>query len=394
MLNLTSIRISLIVLLFNLLPIPLYAGNAVLSWDPPTTNVDGTPLTDLAGYIVYYGTTPGNYNTMVDVGLTSTPSTPAYTVGNMIEGNAYYFAVTAYDASGNESGFSNEVFKTITDTATPILSAIQAGNITTNSSTISWATNEPATSQIEYGTTSAYGSVTVLSSTLLTGHSQTITGLQPLTTYHYRVRSADAAGNLAISGDNTFTTNDIPDTTPPADIINFAAIGGDGLITLSWTNPPDSDFVGVRIRFRTDNFPNDINDGISLGDFTGKPSETMSTIHRGLQNGVTYYYAASSYDNSGNFQSTVHASATPSQDSSNNREPQDSPSGGGCGIILPKDGTPPSPGSTAEMIAILAMILLVWINKITKTAKPMKSGIRFPFIISHRSGSQTHTTLQ
>ncbi|HZX49313.1 MAG TPA: fibronectin type III domain-containing protein, partial [Nitrospirota bacterium] len=43
------------------------AGQAILTWDPPTTNSDGSPLTDLAGYKVYYGPTSGNYSAVIDV---------------------------------------------------------------------------------------------------------------------------------------------------------------------------------------------------------------------------------------------------------------------------------------------------------------------------------------
>ncbi len=84
----------------------LYSGQATLSWDPPTTNADGTPLTDLEGYKVYYGTSSGNYSQNIDAGNVIT-----YTA-NLSDGT-YYFAVTAYDTSRNESGYSNEVNKTI-----------------------------------------------------------------------------------------------------------------------------------------------------------------------------------------------------------------------------------------------------------------------------------------
>jgi hypothetical protein len=86
----------------------LFAGSATLSWDPPTTNEDGTPLTDLAGYKIYYGTSSGNYSQSVDVGKVTT-----FTAGNLTEGVTYYFAATAYDISANESKYSNEVSKTI-----------------------------------------------------------------------------------------------------------------------------------------------------------------------------------------------------------------------------------------------------------------------------------------
>ena len=84
-------------------------NSATLSWVPPTTNVDETPLTDLAGYKIYYGTSSGNYTEVVD---TNDSLSTEYTLGNLAPGT-YYFAATAYDTFGNESDYSNEVSKTI-----------------------------------------------------------------------------------------------------------------------------------------------------------------------------------------------------------------------------------------------------------------------------------------
>jgi hypothetical protein len=82
-------------------------GSATLSWNAPTTNTDGTPLTDLVGYKVYMGTSSGNYTTVVNIGNVTT-----YVVNNLAPGT-YYFVVTAYDSSNIESSFSNEASKTI-----------------------------------------------------------------------------------------------------------------------------------------------------------------------------------------------------------------------------------------------------------------------------------------
>jgi len=92
----------------------VFAGNATLSWDPPTINADGTPLMDLAGYKLYYGTTSGNYTSNIDIGNVTT-----YQINNLTDGLTYYFAATAYDTSGNESSFSNEVSKTISSPPPP-----------------------------------------------------------------------------------------------------------------------------------------------------------------------------------------------------------------------------------------------------------------------------------
>ncbi len=92
------------------------------------------------------------------------------------------------------------------DTTPPIISGVSATNIGPNSATITWTTNENATSVVEYGTTTSYGTTISSGTELSTSHSITLTGLQPATTYHYRVQSKDAAGNNAISADYVFTT--------------------------------------------------------------------------------------------------------------------------------------------------------------------------------------------
>ncbi len=90
-------------------PAGLPANSAKLAWDPPTTNTDGTPLTDLKGYKVYFGTAPGNYSRSMDI---SDPAATSFQVDNLPAGT-WYFALKAVDTSGNESSFSNEASKTI-----------------------------------------------------------------------------------------------------------------------------------------------------------------------------------------------------------------------------------------------------------------------------------------
>ena len=77
------------------------ATTATLSWAPSTS-------TNLAGYKVYIGTASGVYSSSLTVGNTTT-----YTVSNLGVGHTYYFAVAAYNTSGSESTFSNEVSKSI-----------------------------------------------------------------------------------------------------------------------------------------------------------------------------------------------------------------------------------------------------------------------------------------
>ncbi len=80
----------------------LFSASVVVSWDPNTES-------DLSGYKVYYGNSSRNYTVVIDVG-----NVTSYTIDNLQEGLTYYFAVTAYDFSGNESAFSEEVSISLT----------------------------------------------------------------------------------------------------------------------------------------------------------------------------------------------------------------------------------------------------------------------------------------
>ena len=66
---------------------------------------------DLAGYIIYYGTSPGNYTGTIVVGLAeqSQPGMTSYKLTRLTKKQKYYIAVTAYNLYGYESSFSNEV---------------------------------------------------------------------------------------------------------------------------------------------------------------------------------------------------------------------------------------------------------------------------------------------
>jgi hypothetical protein len=84
-------------------------GAATLSWTAPTENEDGSTLTDLAGYRIYYGTSSGNYTTTIVI---DNPSITTYVVEDLSPAT-YYFAAKSYTSLGIESKFSGEAVKTI-----------------------------------------------------------------------------------------------------------------------------------------------------------------------------------------------------------------------------------------------------------------------------------------
>ncbi len=84
-------------------------GNVTLSWAAPTQNADGSPLTDLAGYKIYYGTSSGAYNHEISI---DNPGTTTYVVDNLVP-DTYYFAATSLNSTGVESEYSGEAVRTV-----------------------------------------------------------------------------------------------------------------------------------------------------------------------------------------------------------------------------------------------------------------------------------------
>jgi parallel beta-helix repeat protein len=91
------------------------------------------------------------------------------------------------------------------DNISPVIYDLDTSNLTKNSITISWTTDEISDSQLEYGPTNDYGSL-IINPGLKTDHSLNIEGLSENTLYHFRVISNDKSGNFAVSDDYSFTT--------------------------------------------------------------------------------------------------------------------------------------------------------------------------------------------
>ncbi len=260
------------------------AADVPLAWDPSTSP-------DISGYKVYCGNGSRNYGVPITIGNQTT-----YTVTGLGAGT-WYFAVTAFDISGSESDFSNEVSQIINspnppaDTAPPVISGVISSSVSSTGATINWATNEVSDSQVEYGKTTSYGSSTALNNAMVTSHSQALSGLSAGTLYHYRVKSKDAAGNLAVSGNYTFTTSAPADTTPPViSGVTSSGISGTGA-TINWTTNEASD---SQVEYGTT---------ASYGSSTAL-NNAMATSHAqalsGLSAGTLYHYRVKSKDADGN----------------------------------------------------------------------------------------------
>lgn len=192
------------------------------------------------------------------------------------------------------------------DTTPPVIFNLFISKITLNSASISWETNEQALCNLFWGRTSEYEEGAISETIFYLEHSTEITGLLSATAYHFKIVCRDTNRNESETTDQKFTTLAPPDITPPANVINFKVIPGDKQITLTWQNPPDLDFKGVKIMRSEDFYPMSPWEGVVIYNDKG-----TSVIDTGLTNGIRYYYTAFAYDKTGNYASGAIASAVP-----------------------------------------------------------------------------------
>jgi chitodextrinase len=261
----------------NLQATVLSSSQISLSWSASTDNVG------VAGYRVYRNGT-----------LIASPSLTSYSNTGLLASTLYAYTVSAFDASGNESSQSVSVSvstQAAPDTTAPVISSVSSVK-TSTSATISWTTNEPADTQVEYGLTTSYGSLTSLNQTLSTSHSASLTSLTPNTTYHYRVKSKDLAGNRATGSDLTVTTDQSTqvDTTPPViSNVSIRSVSSTNA-TVTWTtNEPATSRVDYGL---SSSFGNQL--------FDSTLSTTHSITIEGLTRKTTYSLRVASGDSSGN----------------------------------------------------------------------------------------------
>ncbi len=129
-------------------------------------------------------------------------------VTGLVDEQTYTYYVKCRDLAGNVNAGDVPIsfYVESSDAVPPVLSDVQAVDVSPYSARITWASDEGCTSQIEYGTGVGYGHFSPISGTRVLSHAVTLAGLEPETTYHFRVRSRDIGHNETVSGGYTFTT--------------------------------------------------------------------------------------------------------------------------------------------------------------------------------------------
>ncbi len=263
--------------------------------------------------VEYGGTTSYGSTTTLASALATSHS---QALAGLAPATTYHYRVKSRDAAGNlaTSGDFSLTTLAAADTTPPVISAVGASGISSTQAVIAWTTGEAADTQVEYGLTTAYGSVTTLAGALTTSHAQTLAGLAPATTYHYRVKSRDAAGNLATSGDFSLatlaSTASGADTTPPSVPSGLALTRvRTGVLSFAWNASSDNVAVaGYVVDVSADrSFRRMV---ASYGNLDVGTATRLEVS--GLARRTTYYARVRAYDRAGNVSanSTAVSAAT------------------------------------------------------------------------------------
>lgn len=202
--------------------------NILLTPMPPLTITITSPQNGAivsSSVITVTGNVSNNASVTVN-GIQASVSNNIFSASIPLIGGPNTITATATDQYGQTASHSISITLSSTPPAPPTISNITASNITTDSATITWTTDQPSDSRVEYGTTTSYGT-SVSDLNLVTTRSIVLTNLSPSTTYHFRVTSKNANGLSSSSGDNTFIT-----LSPPAGQFTAKALGDYGNITV------------------------------------------------------------------------------------------------------------------------------------------------------------------
>jgi hypothetical protein len=258
---------------------PVISG---ISANPSSTSATITWTTDqLASTAVNYGLTSAYGSSVTNSSLVTSHSA---LLGNLTCNTLYHFQVSSTNSAGQTSTSADQTFTTTACSNPPVITGISA-NPSTTSATITWTTDEAASTHVNYGLTSAYGS-SVNDPTLVTSHSAMLSSLTCNTLYHFQVSSTNAGGQISTSADQTFTTTAC--SNPPV-ISGISANPSTTSATITWTTDQAASTV--------------VNYGLTTAYGSSVSNPTLVTSHSAVLSNLTcntgYHYEVSSTNGGG-----------------------------------------------------------------------------------------------
>ena len=246
---------------------------------------------------VEYGLT-ASYGTLSPLS-TVTGTSHSAALSGLAAGTLYHYRVKSQDDTTGLTGVSGDFTFTTTVpppvVAAPTVSGVSAA-ATSSGASISWTTDKVSHSQVEYGLTSAYGTLSYQSAATGTSHNLVLSGLTAGTVYHYRVKSLDSATGLTgVSGDLTFTTTGgvVTPPPPPTPVVTAPAISGVSAAATS---------SGASISWTTDKISHSqVEYGLTsaygtLSYLSNATGASHNLVLSGLKAGTVYHYRVKSLD--------------------------------------------------------------------------------------------------
>lgn len=275
-------------------------GGAVVNWytDEPS---DG---------MVEYGTTPEYGERLADAAFSTEHS---LSITGLAPATDYHLRVGGKDALGNGPAMGQDIlFRTrkADDRKAPVVTNVQVDGVTDRSAQVSWDTDEPSDSSVEYGTTTGLGERTA-NGTYVLRHRMALTGLAAGTVYHFRVASTDPSGNgPGTSAVTSFSTSATRDRLPPRLTNVTVSWATDALAVITWTTDEPAT---TRV---------ELGRGANYSRIVSSDQYDLrhSMVVAGLLPGTQYHYRAASVDMNGNgpsyspdatFSTSLYGDSTP-----------------------------------------------------------------------------------
>lgn len=177
---------------------------------------------------------------------------------------------------------------------------------------ITWSTTSPSYGQVDYGTTTAYGSVALQAPEGLLQHEVQIQGLKGETTYHFKIEAITTAGQHLESFDQTFKTSKFVDITPPVISNVSVTFTGGTYFIVTWFTDKSSD-SGVDYSTRAD-FSG------SRGAGGNRDTTSHEVVVGSLSPNTTYYFRVHSNDSNSNRTTVVGSPITTTVTDVNDRK--------------------------------------------------------------------------
>ncbi len=263
-------------------------GNNIvnLSWNKNTE-------ADLNMYRIYRAITSStSFSKLTDIGASVT----TFNDTEVTNGTKYFYKLTAIDKTNNESGYSDIVSVTPEPANTAPTASFSVSPISGDLTTV-FTVNASASRDNE----DPRDSLQVKWDWENDGKWDTDWSFEKVLTHQYSLadiytialKVKDTGGLTSCTSQVVYVAEDI---TPPIDVTDFRGRVEGYNIVLSWINPPDEDFTGVRIVRKIGDYPSDVNDGTVVYDGIG-----TTYVDPNLSSGVVYYYRAYAHDDVPNY---------------------------------------------------------------------------------------------